>query len=212
MEDFSKKMMIGKLGIILLSCVVGILLSLPVGVHASKPIPTGDYEGLGAPTRSVSRDSVVQQVELLKPAFLGWAKSILGQPLRPDVEHRFGKVKIKIVSDDELLRTWCSHEADEAKCIAEGLSVEALYHPGMEAIYLRNFIDLESAYGAGTLLHELTHYVQHMTGNFPPKRRVCEIEIEALEAELLLAEYYPEDPATTDFLNEWIDKFKRECD
>ena len=62
---------------------------------------------------------------------------------------------------------------------------------------------MSGAYGISTLMHELTHYVQDITGR---NRILCraEIESEAFRNSLLLADVYPMAEWNRDFLNKYI--------
>ena len=70
---------------------------------------------------------------------------------------------------------------------------------------------MSGAWGIGTLMHELTHYVQHITGQ---RGKLCSAqrEIEAYRNELLLADVYPMTNQNRNFLNKTIKQFeKKEC-
>ena len=192
----------------LLTKAIALLLALffTVPAFAYKERPSGEFAGLDAATRGVTALSVRENVDFLKPPLLGWVKSIISLPVKYDKP-----LRIVVQSNLNIQASWCegrfpdSSSAAFKECVDED-PVAAFYRLSTSTIHFPDDIDMSGTYGIGTLMHELTHYVQHITGR---TRILCtaELEVEAFRNELLLADVYPMAEWITDFLNKQIKQF-----
>ena len=151
--------------------------------------------------------SVRENVDLLKPPLLGWVKELISLPTKYDKP-----LRIVVQSKQQLLSSRCENARQQGESIEQcikRINVLAFYRPSTSTIHFPDYVDMSGAYGIGTLMHELTHYVQDITGRW---RCTAGIESEAYRNELLLADVYPMTYQNRAYLNKYIKQFdEKDC-
>ena len=181
----------------LLTKAIALLLALlfTVSVSADMEEPSGEYAGLGAATRGVPALSVKEGIDLYKPPLLGWVKTIISLPVKYDNPLRIvvqSKGEIQGGYEEKMMAYCASGNIDPSSWCGNLPRVAAYYNPTTATIHFPDHVDMTSVWGITVLMHELTHYVQDITGK---NRILCsaQIESEAFRYNLKIADVYDDE-------------------
>ena len=122
------------------------------------------------------------------------------------------KWKIELLTDQEVQERWCNFEKDVEKCL-RGRGVEAFYEVRTGTIILQKTLSLDKAFDVGSIIHEVTHYVQHkygLTGSGSYNKCIPWLEYDAtlIEKELIKKSglYIPS--WYIEHMDEWIETWE----
>ena len=131
------------------------------------------------------------------------------------------KWNISLLSEKEIAERWCAPFGLETsleyiECMAKE-AIEAFYEVSTGTIVLKKSLSLTSAYDVGSIIHEVTHYVQDrhgLTGRGWYRKCTAWLEYDATLIELELTKktglYMPS--WYTNHLNEWLQKWENKLD
>ena len=127
------------------------------------------------------------------------------------------KWNISLLSEQEIAKRWCEPLGSETslqyiECMARD-AIEAFYEVSTGTIVLKKSLSLTSAYDVGSIIHEVTHYVQDrhgLTGRGWYRKCTAWLEYDATLIEIELTKksglYMPS--WYTNHLDKWLNNWE----